>query len=168
VAAAETAAFATAAVTWLCVCSTGRHGAPPDAAWAAANVICDAAAVAVAIAAEPAEYVAAQPARKAGPAAPVKPAAPPAAAAWTVTVHRVGPVQASGTDATDAAPLQYVGAPVTAVATAAPELSAEACKWLDWRLTPKRVVPTPAQPQEFTRSAAGTATASLFARNGHN
>jgi len=30
------------------------------------------------------------------------------------------------------------------------------------------VVPTPAQPQEFTRSAAGTATASLFARNGLN
>jgi len=64
--------------------------------------------------------------------------------------------------------LQHVAAPVTAVATAAPELSAEACKWLDWSFTPKRVVPTPAQPQEFTRSAPGTATASLFARNGHN
>ena len=126
------------------------------------------AAVAVAVAAGPAEYVAAQPANKAGPAAPVKPAAPPAAAARTVTVHRVVSVQASATDATDAAALQYVAAPVTAVETAAKELSAEACKRLDWRFTHKGVVPTPAQPQEFTRSAAGTATASLFARNGHN
>jgi len=126
------------------------------------------AAVAVAIAAGPAEYVAVQPANKAGPAAPVKPAAPPAAAGRTVTVHRVVSVQASETDTTYAAPLQHVAAPVTAVATAAPELSAEACKWLDWSFTPKRVVPTPAQPQEFTRSAPGTATASLFARNGHN
>jgi len=123
VAAAATAAFATAGVTWLCMCSTGRHGAPPDAAWAAGNVVCDAAAVEVAIAAGSAESVAAQPASKAGPAAPVKPAAPPAAAARTVTVHRVVSVQASATDATDAAALQYVAAPVTAVATAAPELS---------------------------------------------
>jgi len=152
----------------MCVYSTGRHGVPPDAAWAAANVVCDAAAVAVAIAAGPAESVAAQPANKAGPAAPVKPAAPPAAAAQTVAVHRVASVQASATDAADAAPPQYVAAPVTAVATAAPELSAEACKWLDWRFTPKRVVPTPAQPQDFTRSAAGPATASLFFRNGHD
>jgi len=105
------------------------------------------AAVAVAIAARPAKYVAAQPANMAGPAAQVKPAAPPAAAARTVTVHRVVSVQASGTDATDAAPLQHVAAPVTAVATAAPELSAEACKWLDWSFTPKRVIPTPAQSQ---------------------
>jgi len=141
---------------------------PPDAAWEAANVIFDAAVVAVAIAAGPADSVAAQPANKAGPTAPVKPAAPPAAAARTVTVHRVGSVQASATDATDAAPLQYVAAPVTAVATAAPDFSAEACKWLDWRLTPNRLVPTPSQPQEITRSAAVTATASLFARNGHN
>ena len=114
-AAAETAAFATAAVTWLCVCSTGRHGAPPDAAWAAANVICDAAAVAVAIAAEPAEYVAAQPARKAGPAAPVKPAAPPAAAARTVTVHRVVSVQASAaTDSQSAIEFDVQGSRVSA------------------------------------------------------
>jgi len=141
---------------------------PPDAAWVAAIVVFDAAAVAVGIAAGPAESVAAQPANKAGPAAPVKPAAPPAAAARTVTVHRVVSVQASATDATDAAALQYVAAPVTAVETAAKELSAEACKRLDWRFTHKGVVPTPAQPQEFTRSAAGTATASLFARNGHN
>jgi len=122
----------------------------------------------VAVAAGPAEYAAAQPANKAGPAAPVKPAAPPAAAARAVTVHRVVCVQASATDATDAAPLQHFAAPVTAVAPAAPELRAEACKWLDWSFTPKPVVPTRAQPQEFTRSAAGTATASLFARNGHH
>jgi len=64
--------------------------------------------------------------------------------------------------------LQYAAAPVTAVATAAPDFSAEACKWLDWRLTPSRLVPTPSQPQEFTLSAAVTTTASLFARNGHN
>jgi len=166
VTAAATAAFETAAVTWLCVCSTGRNGVPPDAAWAAANVVCDAAAVAVAIAAGPAESVAAQPANKAGHTAPVKPAAPPAAAARRVTVHLE--VQASASDATDAAPLQYVATPLTVVETAAPELSAEACKFLDWRFTPKRVVPKPAKPQEFTRSAAGTATASLFARIGHN
>ena len=112
----------------------------------------------MAIAAGPAENVAAQPANKAGPAAPVKPAAPPPEAARTVTVHLVVSVEASATDARDAALLQYVAAPVTAVATAAPELSAEACKWIDWRCTPKRVDPTPAQPQEFTRSAAGTVT----------
>jgi len=141
---------------------------PSDAAWAAANSVCDAAAVAVAIAAGPAESVAAQPANKAGPAAPVKPAAPPAAAARTVTINLVVSVQASATDATDHAPLQYVAAPVTAVAAAAPEPSAEACKWLEWRFTPKHVVPTPAQPQEFTRSEAGTAAASLFSRNDHD
>jgi len=168
VAAAATAAFATADVTWLCLCSTGRHCARPEAAWAAANVVCDAAAVAVAIAAKPAEYVAAQPVNKAGLATPVKPAAPPAAAAWTGTVHRVVSVQAPATDATDAAALQYVAAQVTAVETAAPELSTEACKWLDCRFKPQRVVPTPAQPQELTRSAAGTPTASCFSRNGHN
>jgi len=168
VAAAATAAFATAAVTWLCVCSTSRHGVPPDAAWAAANVVCDAAAVAVAIAEGPAEYVAAQPANKAGPAAPVKPTTPPQAAPRTVPVHLVVSVKASVTDATDAALLQYVAAPVTGMATAAPELRAKACKWLDWHFTPKRVVPTLAQPQELTRSAARTVTASLFASNGHN
>jgi len=107
---------------------------PPDAAWTAANVFCDAAAVAVAISAGPAESVAAQPANKVGPAAPVKPPAPPAAAARTDTVHRVISVYASATDATDAARLQYVTAPVNAMETAAPELSGEACKWLDWRL----------------------------------
>jgi len=111
---------------WLCVCSTGRHGAPPDSAWAAANVVCDAVAVAVAIAAGPAESVAAQPANKAGRAVPVKLAAPPAAAERTVTAHRVVSVQVSATDATEAAPLQSVAAPSTAEATAAPKLSAEA------------------------------------------
>jgi len=48
------------------------------------------------------------------------------------------------------------------------ELSAEACECLEWRFTLKRVAPTPAQPQEFMRSAAESATASLSSRNGLN
>jgi len=115
VAAAATAAFANAAVSWLCVCSTGRHGMPSDAAWAAANSVCDAAAVAVAIAAGPAESVAAQPANKAGPAAPVKPAAPPAAAARTVTINLVVSVQASAaTDSQSAIEFDVQGSRVSA------------------------------------------------------
>jgi len=57
---------------------------------------------------------------------------------------------------------------MTAVETVAPDPSAEACKRLDWRFSPKRVVSTPAQPREFTRSAAGASTASLCYRIGHN
>ena len=137
-------------------------------AWAAANIFCDAAAVAVRISAGPAEPVAAQPANRAGLPAPVKLATPTTAAARTVLAHRVVSVQASATDATDAAPLEPVAAPATAVATAPHELSAEACKWIEWRFTLKRVVQTTAQSQEFTRSAAGTAPAFLFACNGLN
>jgi len=128
-------------------------------------VVRAAVAAAAAIAAGPAKSVAAPPRKKAVRAAPAKPVAAAKAAARPVAAPRSASAPVTATDAAAAAPLQSVAAPAAAVATAAPALSAEASKWRGWRFARKRVVQPPPQPQDSMPSAAGSATASLFARN---